>query len=315
MVKPFLQDTMKQISIFLFALAFYISPFCISAQVIDMEPDQIQASQIKSVIITSTPYQSGKVIEDQSRSEAYSFDRTGQLVGRISYATDRAPQTSAIIRYDEHGNRVFHEITVHPLHKTPNVSYQYAYENGRIVREENNNTDLRKLFFYDEIGRVVREELRDGAHNLVETIRYEYDAEGNRIAELHSQEFIERRIDYQYDLEGRITEKKKTTDYSFEKERSTYNCERYVYDIEGRIMHTIRLGKSGKIVGFLNFTYDEAGNLSTKSNGKVTYRYSYNELGMLNQKRKMTAGRMLEEISYEYRLYDSLQESKVASQK
>ncbi len=296
----------------LISLAFYFLPVRLDAQVLEMAPDQISQVRIKSAIISAI--QTDAESEPVKR-EAYTFDRAGYLVGRVTYKADDTPGTSAIFRYDAQGNRTFHEITIHPEHITPNVSYHYLYENGRIVKEENNNTSLTRHFFYDEYGRTIREEYRDGRDHVAEAVTYSYDDEGNLITETSDQEFIKRRTTYQYDEAGNLIEKKKISDYSFEAARSTYSCERYVYDVEGKMMHSMRLDAAGKILGSLNFTYDDKGRLSTKSSGKVIYRYAYDDKGMLSSRRKLVAGKVREEISYEYRYYEPLQESKVASQK
>ena len=302
---------MKQLSIFVL-LAFYFLSVRLDAQVLEMTPDQISQARVKSTIISAVQLDAEA---EQVKREAYTFDRAGYLVGRITYNADNTPGTSAIFRYDAHGNRIFHEITIHPEHLTPNVSYHYLYENGRIMKEENNNTSLARHFFYDEYGRSIREELRDGRDHVAEAVSYTYDDEGNLITETLDQEFIRRRTTYQYDQEGNLIEKKKISHYSFEAARSTHSCERYVYDIEGKMMHLIRLDAAGKVLGSLNFMYDTNGRLSSKSGGKVVYFYTYDDKDMLISRRKLVAGKMVEEVSYEYRYYDPMQESKVASQK
>lgn len=305
---------MKQVSSFIL-LAFFLFTVSAFGQILEMTPDQISQARIKSAIISSSQPGAARKADEQPKREAYTFDRTGYLVGRITYNEDDTPGTSAIFRYDEHGNRIFHEITIYADRITPNVAYQYQYENGRIKTEANNNTALTRHYFYDDYGQLIREELRDGKAYTVETIRYAYDDAGSLITEISDQEFISRKTSWEYDVEGNMIERTKISSYTFENARSSYSCEKFTYDGEGRIMHSMRVDASGKILTYLNYAYDAAGQLISKSSGKVDYRYTYDDQGMLSSRRKMVAGKMVEDISYDYRYYDPIQESKVASQK
>ncbi len=174
----------------------------------------------------------------------YEYDERGYMLKSVTSYSETETYIVDYIR-DEEGRTL--QMRGLNADGTVRYSYEYEYENGRIIREKYDSGDYHSVttrtydgqgnvlnlhtestdwdsdttYTYDEEGRQLTYDYYDGADMF--SSRYTYDAEGRKLREEYSSPDDDYVIDYAYDAEGNPlsevftgSEYSRRTDYAYD---------------------------------------------------------------------------------------------------
>ena len=182
----------------------------------------------------------------------YQYDDASRLLSVTQPNGDTVSYT-----YDGHGNRLS---MTYPDGKT--VTYAYD-EMDRLVSVTGVD-DITTTYEYDALGR------RTKTTGSKETTEYTYDEVGDLVAQTTTGAY-DLALEYTYDLSGRMTGESRT-------ENGTTLDSSFAYDPLGQLTGFTR--SDGITEGY---TYDDAGNMLTKTQSGVKTEYTYNAANQLTQ--------------------------------
>ncbi|MBN1210666.1 MAG: hypothetical protein JXB05_37810 [Myxococcaceae bacterium] len=178
------------------------------------------------------------------------------------------PTHAATYTYDAFGNR---ESSTDPVGTT---TYMGGYDSfGRasaITAESATGSRRLTMLSHDALGSVTRiSSLTDSQGDTLESVRYEYDATGNRTAEVD--ELTGWRTEHEYDVLSRVTATR----------RPDGSVTRYTYDWRGNVL--TETDSTGTVI---RYNYDLAGALVSVTSGEgtphaVTVRTEYDLAGRI----------------------------------
>ncbi len=222
-----------------------------------------------------------KTISPLGYQTKYAYDAVGNLISRV----------------DANGN--ISTYSYDPLNRLLSTSYpnggkvRKEYDAvGNILKISNNGIGLNDVtdFSYDELDRLVSVKRDYGAFS--KTIKYSYDANGNRVKMKDPAAGITR---YEFDALSRLVKltnpSGEVTTYQYDKLDRTVGTQyqngistHYTYDAAGRMLELVNKNSSGAIISSYAYTHDNMGNRLTKTEakGEIT-RYEYDVLDQLTK--------------------------------
>ncbi|GAB4406897.1 MAG: hypothetical protein OHK0039_08960 [Bacteroidia bacterium] len=254
-------------------------PFYLSAQPDDIDPGALSAQGIRQLTVNSYICATGS--DSLAQTESYLFDRSGALISRTQSDAD-GTVAAAAMTYDAHGQRIFHEIQHYRHDREASVSWTPTYDaRGYLVSETDNRTSLVRSYAYDEAGRRVLTEIRQGRGQvLIFSERVAYNTRGLPTQRHETEGLIERRWLYQYDAAGRLTEVTRRISHCIEGGAVEQERVRYAYDAQGRRIRAQRLDQRGHVLATRSYHYGADGHLARVVNGTTETRYTRDAQGL-----------------------------------
>lgn len=265
-----------------------------------LSEEEIRERGIREMTVLRLDIKPGGV-KDQVRKEVFTYDQEGKLVGRVDFGKGNSPETSAVFRYDEKGNKVFQELRQHRGNKSLSVSWEYEYDGTLVVEMHNSNTPMYKTYAYDSEGRLISEKDFNETDELVSHITYQWDEEGKLLEQTEKLQFLIRSKTYQYDSEGRKSTVHLTREHNFEGNTITREKETYEYDDQGHLAKYMYWNQEGELTTYTRYYHDPAGNLIREELGETIYVYQYDERNNLTEKKKKVRGNVTGIIQIEYK--------------
>ncbi|PYG87269.1 RHS repeat-associated protein [Ruminiclostridium sufflavum DSM 19573] len=224
----------------------------------------------------------GNYTYDSSKTEAYTYNADGSLASK----TDRNGKTT-VYTYDIHGRLISEEIQ---NEAGSAIAYAYDANGNQLAMTDSTGTTLRT---YDELGRVLTktvpnigtttfrydiiEGMDEGCYKEITT-----DPKGNVTIKVFDK--ADRLIT--------VTADGKTTTYGYydngARQSVAYSdgtnniaVEEYIYYDNGLLWTLTNKKADGTVIDSYAYTYDAAGNQTSKTDSKGTTTYTYDELNRL----------------------------------
>jgi RHS repeat-associated protein len=247
------------------------------------------------------------IVAPGSISQTFTYDEQGRMLSAAdsggAIELDYDPVTNLLARVDYPGGR-FVEYEYDSLRRLSRINQDgfivnYAYDAiSRITDVTDVNQSLIVHYDYDVRGSITRKALGNGTYTT-----YAYDDLGRlaSLVNLAPDESVNSRFDYTYDANSRRTSVATldgTTFFGYDPLGQLTSVVlpsgrtiEYVYDAAGNRVRVVDNGITTNYaannlneytsVGTANFTYDQNGNLETRTDAAGTTTYSYDALNQL----------------------------------
>lgn len=232
-------------------------------------------------------------VRDAATDIALSYD----ALGRIAAVVDRRLQKTVGYTYDAAGNRsgliAPDGLTVQYAYDAANQliqaqqgnqTFTFVYDaDGRMVRQEAGSAGSARVQMqieYDDLDRPARMEYRDSANALLDSVRYTYDAAGNRSGATFADGDA---VIYTYDAANRLTGERRTGALRYEQSFEYDAAGNRTRQVVDGAVTTFQYNPANQLVeenGALRtlYTYDARNRLVTVSGG-ATRSFAYNASG------------------------------------
>ncbi len=225
--------------------------------------------------------------EPNSGTTTYTYNAFGELLSQ----TDAKGQTVRM-KYDALGRLIER---IEPEGTTKRVFDTQAYGIGKLATIEGPN-DFNETYFYDELGRTIKEQLTQKSTNETYDIQYIYDAFG-RIANLiYPTGFA---VKHQYNAQGYLTEVRRVSDNHLFWEAKERNARGQLEEFQlgnnlttnhtynnntGWLESILTSNTGGEDIQDMSFTFNDIGNLTYRADNKngVNENFGYDLLNRLS---------------------------------
>jgi len=248
-------------------------------------------------------------VEDSSGSISYSYNQQGYITAQtdargktVYYTYDNYGSLTSVSCPDGSINYVYDAAgRLASVTDGENNTTKYSYDYVGNVTEIELPNGIMTSYEYDSLNHLIKQESKDSNGKVL--ARYEYTLGKN--GEVLSCQELNRKVTYTYDEIERLVSETVESDGKITKTSYTYdsNSNRLTMSRDGKVTYYTynelnQLVKEGSIV----YTYDDAGNLMTKSdNGVLLASFEYNSRNQLVKATIITdTGTKEESYTYNY---------------